>query len=87
MKIPKTSIELPYIEFRFDKKGRLTLFATSDWWGGKNCGFISSDGYEGNTCPPEKLDAYIKAFRARKIKLIEKEILVLERKLDNINSW
>jgi hypothetical protein len=31
MKIPKTTVENPYIEFRFDKKGKLHLKATSTW--------------------------------------------------------
>ena len=81
MRIPKTTKENPYIEFRFDKKGKITLSITSDWWGGKNAGFISSDGYEGNTCPPNKLDSYIEAFKKRKIRDIEKQIKVLQNKL------
>lgn len=74
MKIPKTTSELPYIEFRMHKNGTLKLSLTSDWWGGKNSGFTSSNGSEGNSCPPEKLEKYIKAFKERKIYEIEKEI-------------
>lgn len=39
MEIPKTTKDKPYIEFRFDKKGKIKLSATSIWWG-KNAGFL-----------------------------------------------
>ena len=82
MKIPKTTADEPYIEFRFDKKGKMTLSATSSWWGGKNSGFCSSDGSEGNSCDdPKKLDAYIQAFKKNKIKELEKQIDTLQKKL------
>ena len=84
MKIPNTTDEKPYIEFRIDKKGKINLSATSDWWGGKNAGFSSSDGTEGNTCEPKNLKSYIKAFKERKIKNIEKEILALQKQLEVI---
>lgn len=81
MEIPKTSPDQPYIEFRFDKKGKMTLSASSSWWGGKNSSFCSSDGSEGNTCEPKHLDAYIQAFKKNKIKELEKEINTLQKKL------
>jgi hypothetical protein len=87
MKIPKTSVVFPYIEFRFNKKGKLTLSTTNDWWGGKSHGFVSSDGYEGNTCPPQELDTYIQAFKERKVKAIEKEIRLLQKKSDILKSY
>jgi hypothetical protein len=91
MKIPKTTEEKPYIEFRIDKKGKIKLSATSHWWGGKKSGFYSSNGTEGNSCEPEHLEAYIKAFKERKIKDIEKEILLLQKKLElvkiEIERW
>jgi hypothetical protein len=87
MKIPNTTEDKPYIEFRIDKKGKIKLYTTSDWWGGKNSGFISSDGTEGNTCEPKDLKAYIEAFKKRKIKNIEKEILLLQKQLEEVKSW
>lgn len=86
MKLPKTTKEKPYIEFKFDKKGNINLSATSDWWGGKNSGFRSTDGSEGNTCRPKDFNNYIKAFKLRKIKIIEKEIKYLEDKINTIKS-
>ena len=87
MKIPKTTEEMPYIEFRFNKKGKLIkLVATNNWWGGIKCGFHSSAGYEGNTCEPRYLDKYIKAYKIRKVKEVEKEIKTLKNKLNNIKS-
>jgi len=86
MKIPKTTDEKPYIEFRFDKKGRLHLRATSNYWGGRYYGFSSSDGSKGNSCPPKELSSYIKTFKARKIKAIEKKIKALQSELNEIKS-
>lgn len=86
MKIPATNSEHPYIEFRIDKKGKITLSATASWWGGKNSGFGSRDGSEGNSCLPKHLNSYIKAFRERKIKDIEKEMYALQKKLEKIKS-
>jgi len=86
MKIPKTTIDKPYIEFRFSKKGKLKLTTTSTWWGGKNHRFFSSDGSEGNTCLPKDLTAYIDAFKKRKIKDIEKEIASLQNNLERIKD-
>ena len=82
MNIPETTKEKPYIELIIDEKGKIKLSATSSWWGGKNACFSSSDGTEGNTCEPKNLKAYIKAFKERKIKRIEKEILDLQKKLE-----
>jgi hypothetical protein len=86
MKIPETTDLKPYIEFRFDKKGKMTLSATAAWWGGKNSGFGSGDGSEGNSCEPKYLNSYIKAFKERQIKKIEKEIEVLQEKLATVKS-
>ncbi len=86
MKIPKTTAEQPYIEFRFDKKGNMKLSACSAWWGGRSGGFISSNDTEGNTCYPRDLERAIKAFKRRKAKGIEKEILVLQNKLKQYQS-
>lgn len=87
MKIPETTGEMPYIEFRFNKKGKLIkLLPTNSWWGGVNSGFHSSEGYEGNACEPKDLDRYIKAYKVRKVKEIEKEIEALKNKLNNIKS-
>ena len=55
MKIPKTTKEEPYIEFRFSKSGKLSFEITSSWWSGINGGFISSDGSSGNSCLPKDL--------------------------------
>jgi hypothetical protein len=85
MKIPKTTKEKPYIEFRFNEKGKLVkLSATSNWWDGKNRGFYSSK-YEGNACLPKDLDSYIKAYKLKKIKEIEKEIEYLKNKLNTLS--
>jgi len=86
MKIPITTTENPLIEFRFDKKGNIYLKATSGWWGGKNSGFISSDGSEGNVAPPEELKAYIKAYNQKKVKELEKEIKIKQNRLEKIKS-
>lgn len=87
MKLPKTTKELPYIEFRFNKKGKLIkLLATNSWWGGINSVFHSSNGYEGNTCKPKDLDRYIKAYKLKKAKEVEKEIESLKNILNNIKS-
>jgi hypothetical protein len=87
MKIPKTTKDRPYIEFRFDKKGKMKLYATNKWWGGKNSGFFSTDGSEGNTCQPKHLKSYIEAFKKRKIKSIEKEILLLQKEKEKMKEY
>lgn len=84
MIIPNTTKDKPYIEFRIDKSGKIKLSITSNWWGGRNSGFVSSDGREGNTCLPEDLETYIKFFKERKIKTIEKEIIALQKKLKGV---
>ena len=86
MKLPETTIEEPYIEFKFDKKGKLHLGITSSWWGGINDGFISSEGFEGNTCLPKDFNRYIKAYQARKVKIIEKQISILKKKLQTLKK-
>jgi hypothetical protein len=86
MKIPKTTEELPYVKFEFDKKGNIHLSLTSSWWGGKRGGFISSDETEGNSCKPRYLKAYIKAFKDNKIKELKKQIDVLQKELDSLTQ-
>lgn len=86
MKIPKTTEDKPYIEFRIDKKGKIKLSPSADWWGGKNSGFVCSDGTEGNTCKPRNLKSYLNAFKEQKIKRIEKEILTLQNKLKKVKE-
>ena len=86
MQIPKTTKEKPYIEFRWDKDGNLHLSTTSDFWGGKDCGFISSNGTEGNSCPPKKLKRYINAYNKKRIKKIEKEIVKLQKQLELVKA-
>lgn len=82
MKIINTTDDKPFIEFKIDKRGKVKFSATSIWWGGINRGFVCSDGTEGNTCKPKELKKYMKAFRNRKIKSMEKEILALQKKLE-----
>lgn len=86
MKIPKITKDKPYIKFAFDKKGNLKLSTDSSWFGGKQSGFICSDGTEGNTCEPKDLNAYIKAFQKRKIKNIEQKIISLKKQLEIIKK-
>lgn len=89
MKIPNTTTEKPYIEFRFDKSGKLSLSITDAWWSGKNGGFTSYEGdeeYSGNSCKPKDLDSYIKAYKQRKVKLIEKEISNLQKQLQKLKK-
>ena len=86
MKIPKTTTDKPYIEFRFDKNGKVKLTATSDWWGGINSGFHSTNGTRGNTCIPKDLDRYMAAYRKREIREIEREMAVLQVKLERLKS-
>lgn len=86
MKIPKTTVEKPYIEFRVDLKGNIKLSASSAWYGGKRSGFYSSDGARGNTCPPELLNEYIQAFKEKEVKTIEKLITTLQKRLEVVKS-
>lgn len=86
MKLPKTTPDQPYIEFSFSKTGVLTLRATSSWWGGIRSGFFAGNGSMGNTCKPKDLNKYIKAFKDRKIKEVEKEITELQKKLQQIKN-
>ena len=82
MKIPKVTEEEPYIEFRYDKNGKLKLSKTSNWWGGKKAGFYCTDGSEGNTCLPKELKSHMKYFNEKKVNDIEKEMKNLQKKLD-----
>jgi hypothetical protein len=87
IKVPKTTVEEPYIEFRFNEKGRLIeLLSTSSWWGGIHSGFHSSANYAGNTCLPKNLKKYIEAFKLRKIKYLEKQILTLQKSVECLKS-
>lgn len=81
-KLPKTTLEEPYIQFVFDKKGNLKLSKTASWWGGKNSYFVTSTGSKGNTCEPKHLESYIKAFQKRQIHFIEKQIAQLQKELE-----
>lgn len=77
MKIPKTTLENPYIQFQFNKSGKLTLKIDNGWWGGINAGFISSNDTSGNTCLPKDLEKYIKKFKTNKVKELDKQIFKL----------
>lgn len=82
MKIPKTTTEHPYIEFMISKTGTVKLSKSNNYWGGKNAGFHSSNGYVGNTCPPSKLNEYLNHFLNKREKDILKEIAQLEKTLE-----
>ena len=84
MKIPKTTKEEPYIEFKFSKSGKLSFEITSNYWSGINGGFISSDGSSGNSCLPKNLDKYIERHKKNKVKEIDEEIKNLEKKKKQI---
>lgn len=84
MKIPKTTKEKPYIEFRFSKSGKLSFEITSNYWSGINGGFISSDGSSGNSCLPKNLDKYIERYKKNKVKEIDEEIKKLVKKKEQI---
>lgn len=83
-KLPKTTTEQPYIRFAINKKGEIKFSATASWYGGKNSGFWQSGGIEGNSCEPKNLKSYIDAFKSRKVKEIEKEIAILQKRLNTI---
>ena len=86
MEIPQTTEAKPYIEFRFDEKGNMKLSATSSWWGGKTASFVSGDGSTGNSCLPKELNAYIKAFKSTRIKVLEQEIKNLKNVLKKLKQ-
>jgi hypothetical protein len=88
MKIPQTTPEKPFILFSFvTKTGKLKKLTTTNlWWGGKNSGFISTDGTEGNSCLPKQLESHIQAYKNKKITSIEKEITKLQKQLINIKK-
>ena len=85
-KLPKTTVDNPYIRFAINKKGEIKFSATASWYGGKNSGFWQSGGIEGNSCEPKNLGAYIDAFKSNKVKEIEKEIAILQKKLKIIKQ-
>lgn len=86
MKIPNTSKDKPYIEFRICGNGNIKLSASSSWWGGKNSGFVSSDGTCGNSCEPKNLNVYVKAFKNKEIKKMKDEIFELQKKIKVFES-
>lgn len=86
MKVPKTNVKKPFIKFEINKKSKIKLSATSEWWGGKNGGFYDTNGISGNTCLPKDLECYIKCYKEKQIKLIEKEIKVLQTEVEIIKS-
>lgn len=86
MKLPKTTPDKPYVEFRIDKNGKIKLSASSSWWGGKNAGFISSDGTHGNTCEPKHFNAHFEFYMKKKEKNILKQISELEKLLKEIKT-
>ncbi len=86
MKIPKTTPEKPYIEFRINKKGEIRLLTSDTWWGGINSGFSHSDGYEGNTCKPKDLIHYLENYKIKKLKELKKEILDLQKRIEKLNK-
>lgn len=81
MKKIELTEELPYIEFRFDKNGKMKLTPhPKSTWGGINSGFICNDGSHGNVCnKPELLDKYISTYLNRHIVEIDKDIKKLEK--------
>ena len=84
MKIPKTTKEEPYIEFRFSKEGKLSFKISNNYWSGINGGFISSDGSGGNTCLPKDLEKYIERYKKNKVKEIDEEIKNLQKKKEQV---
>jgi hypothetical protein len=86
MLLPITSKEKPYIEFRINKEGEISLSVTASWWGGKKGGFLCNDRTEGNTCEPKHLKSYIKAFKIKKIKDVKKQISELQKQLKTFKS-
>ena len=85
MKIPKTTNDNPYIEYRYTKQGKIKLKASSNYWGSAR-GFVSSDGSIGNTCLPKDLEKSMKAFKATQVRDIEADIKKLQNKLTKLNN-
>ena len=81
-----TTKEQPYIEFRFSDEGKLSFDITSNWWGGINGGFISSDGSGGNSCLPKDLKKYIERYKKNELKKIDLEIKILVKKKETIKK-
>jgi hypothetical protein len=88
LEIPELTKDLPYIEFRFDKAGKMTLAAHPKMsWGGINGGFFSTGGYHGNVCDkPAKLKEYINRYVDNKVKKKEKEIKDLQGEIQNLQK-
>ena len=89
MKIPQTTTEKPYIEFRFDIEGNFSFHASSCFWGGIDKTVIQlKNGKEiiGNSCKPEDLKEYLIAFKKNQIIEVEEEITILQKKLKHIKS-
>jgi hypothetical protein len=87
MTIPTTTKDKPFIKFLIDEKGKLSISPepTSTFWGGIHHSFIGPDG-EGNTCKPEDLPKYLEAFKRKKKKRIEKEILKLQKEIKTLSK-
>lgn len=86
IRIPKTTKEKPYIEFTFAPNGKLKLCITSSGgWGGSKGGFITNGDTVGNSCLPEELPLYLKAFKKRQIAKAEKEIARLMKRIEALN--
>lgn len=85
IKVPKTTKEKPYIEFKIIN-GNIELRPTSSWFGGEDSGFCCSDGSEGNSCKPKELKQYINVFKECKINSINEEIMILQKKLEAVKS-
>lgn len=83
MKLPKTTKESPYIEFKVYNNGKVEFVATGSWWGGINGGFISAK-YDGNSCLPKDLEKYLNRFKDNKIKEIDKSIRDLNKKREKL---
>lgn len=81
-KIPKTSKECPYIEFRYSKRGVLRFRATAHWYGGKYGSYVYLNGDRGNAAPPDELGEYMRVFRDSRIREIRKRIKDMERELE-----
>jgi hypothetical protein len=84
MRIPKTTPDKPYIEFRVYKNGKVKLSATSSYWCGNK--FICNDGSTGSTCKPSLLTASVNEFKQKLIKDIEKEISSLQKEIDALKN-
>lgn len=84
MKIPKTTKEYPYIEFRINESGTISFEITSSCWGGIDSSFSSSNGDIGNACLPEDLKEYIFVLYNKSIEKIDKDINKLKEQKEKL---